>query len=100
MREAIKKPGWMGRALLAWFVLNIALAIVFYAFVWLIGYVGISLTVWYVVIPLMIVFVVGEIWIINETIGPVLYKIKEWIFQEESVDRDKGEKPSWEKSDG
>ena len=96
MKQTLKKPGWMKRAIVAWFVLNTTLAAVLYGFIWLLAYADIEHR-WYTIIPLMLVFFIGEVWIINETIGPVLYKVKEWIFQEESIDRSKGEKPSWEK---
>lgn len=90
------KPGWMGRAVAAWVILNIILVASVGAFVALLAYFQVE-HAWYTIIPLILIFAVGEIAIMSETIAPVLSKLKEWIFQDEYIDRDKGEKPSWEK---
>ena len=75
-----KKPGYMFRAVIAWFIFNIILLATLAAVVYILGP---HMNVWYVQIPLLIGVIVSEWIIMGETIAPV---IKEWIKQEEYVE--------------
>lgn len=72
----VKKPGYMGRAIVAWTVLNLAMAItlgiaVYFLKPWLEN--------WYVILPVLVSSIITEWVITSETIAPI---IKEWINQE------------------
>jgi hypothetical protein len=87
--STVKKPGYMFRACIAWFILNLVLGATLAAIVYVIGpYVD----RWYVMIPLLVGIVASEWIIMSETLSPI---ILDWIKQEEYV-KD-GEQPSWKK---
>lgn len=90
MAKHVKRPGYMGRAVVAWFIFNSILFVTLGALVFL---VGAYLDRWFVMIPMMLAVVLSEWIIMAETIAPV---IKDWIKQEEYVAD--GDRPSWEKS--
>lgn len=90
MAKHMKRPGYMGRAVAAWFIFNTILFVTLAALVFL---VGAYLDRWFVMIPMMLAVVLSEWIIMAETIAPV---IKDWIKQEEYVSD--GERPSWEKA--
>lgn len=89
MSKLVRKPGYMGRAVIAWCIFNTILFVTLGAIVWLVG--G-YLDRWFVMIPMMIAVVVSEWIIMAETVAPI---IKDWIKQEEYVSE--GGKPSWER---
>jgi len=76
----VKKPGYMFRAVVAWFIFNAILLATLAAVVYILGP---YMNVWYVQIPLLIGVIISEWIIMAETIAPV---VKEWIKQEEYVD--------------
>lgn len=80
MRTLVKKPGYMGRAVIAWLIFNGILLFTLAAVVYIVDD---YLQQWFVVLPLIIGVVVSEWIIMGETIAPV---IKEWITQEEYVE--------------
>lgn len=83
----MKKPGYMGRACIAWIILNAVLLATLAAIVYV---VGAYLDRWYVMIPLLVAIVASEWIIMAETIAPI---IADWIKQEEYVED--GKLPSW-----
>jgi len=85
----VKKPGYMGRAVTAWSVLNLALLVVLYVMTYILKD---YMDHWIVMAVILIATVTTE-WAI--TVLTVLPIVKEWIDQEEYVND--GEKPSWEK---
>lgn len=90
MSSAMKRPGYMLRACVAWIILNAVLIFTLSALVFVLP--REELSQWYVMIPIIIAVVVSQWIIMAETIAPI---IKEWIKQEEYV-KD-GDKPSWAK---
>jgi hypothetical protein len=89
MNERVKKPGYMGRACIAWVILNAVLLFTLAALVYILqGY----LDKWFVTIPILVGVIISEWVIMSETIAPI---ISDWIKQEEYV-KD-GDKPSWSK---
>ena len=87
--KTVKKPGYMLRACVGWVILNLVLLFTLAATVYIVqGY----LDRWYVIGTLLIIVMVSEIGIMNETIAPIL---TDWIKQEETVDD--GQKPTWQK---
>lgn len=91
MYKTIKKPGYMGRACIAWVILNTILIFTLAAVIYV---VGTYIDRWYVMIPIIVGVVVSEWVIMSETIAPI---ISDWIKQEETVED--GNVPSWKKSD-
>ena len=92
--EKVKRPGYFGRAILAWLVLNFITFGTLYAIVFVLGtYLHDLLTTWYVTGVLVFTAAITEYAIAIGTIVPVT---KDWIKQEEYV-KD-GVSPSWEKS--
>lgn len=87
MSRSMKKPGYMGRACIAWIILNAVLLATLAAIVYV---VGAYLDRWYVMIPLLVAIVASEWIIMAETIAPI---IADWIKQEEYVED--GKLPSW-----
>lgn len=87
--EYVKKPGYMKRAIVAWFVLNLAMFLVLGAVSW---FLAPFLNAWYVIAPIIIALVITEWSITAQTIAPI---VSEWIAQEEVVQQ--GQKPSWYK---
>lgn len=85
----VKKPGYMGRAVVAWFILNGILLATLAAVAWVLGP---YLQAWYITAPLVVGVIVSEWVIMAETVAPV---IREWVRQEEYVE--KGQKASWER---
>lgn len=95
MSERIKKPGYMGRAVIAWILLNFITFGTLYAIVYVLGeYLPDLLKLWYVLFPLVVVAAITEYAIAIGTIVPV---ISEWIKQEECVPE--GGRPSWVKGE-
>ena len=90
MSKTVRRPGYMGRAVLAWMIFNTILFVTLGALVYL---AGAYLDRWFVMIPMMVAVVLSEWIIMAETIAPI---IKDWIKQEEYVAD--GERPSWEKA--
>lgn len=90
MGKHMRKPGYMARAVAAWFIFNGILFVTLGVLVYL---VGAYLDRWFVMIPMMLAVVLSEWIIMAETIAPV---IKDWIKQEEYVEA--GNRPSWEKT--
>lgn len=86
----MKKPGYMGRACIAWAALNAAMFVTLAVTVY---FLNPWLSAWYVILPVVVATIGTEWAITEETIAPI---IKDWIVQEEVV-KD-GEKPSWDKS--
>lgn len=91
MAKYEKRPGFMFRACIAWVILN---AILLFTLAALVFVLGDNVDRWYAMIPLVLAVVVSEWIIMAETIAPI---IKDWIQQVEYVDREDGDKPSWEK---
>ncbi len=89
MSERVRKPGYMGRACVAWVILNAILLFTLAALVYILGE---SISQWFVAIPIIVGVVVSEWVIMAETIAPI---IADWIKQEEYV-KD-GEVPSWQR---
>lgn len=77
MRDLVKKPGYMWRAIVAWFIFNAILIGTLAVVVWLLG--GYN-PVWYIQLPMIVAVIASEWVIMAETIAPV---IKEWIEQKE-----------------
>lgn len=74
----IKKPGYMGRAVVAWFVLNAAMAFTLGVVVYFLGkYID-----GWVSLFLVAVFFCTEAYITGNTIAPI---VKDWINQESYV---------------
>ena len=90
MSRTVRRPGYMGRAVVAWMIFNTILFVTLGVLVYL---AGAYLDRWFVMIPMMIAVVLSEWIIMAETIAPI---IKDWIKQEEYVTD--GERPSWEKA--
>lgn len=89
--KTVRKPGFMGRAVVAWIVLNVAMFLSLGIFVY---FLNPWLGFWYVILPVVVASIATEWVITSETIAPI---IGEWIRQEEEI-KD-GESPSWEKKD-
>jgi hypothetical protein len=89
MANYVKKPGFMGRAIVAWVVLNVAMFVTLGVSVY---FLGPFLNAWYVILPILLVTIVSEVMITGDTVYPV---VRQWIDQEEYVKE--GEKPSWQK---
>lgn len=83
MRELVKKPGYMWRAVIAWFIFNVILLGTLSIVVWLLG--GYD-PVWYIQLPMILAVIVSEWVIMIETIAPV---IRDWIKQEEYRETEK-----------
>jgi hypothetical protein len=79
----------MGRAIVAWVVLNVAMFVTLGVSVY---FLGPFLNAWYVILPILLVTIVSEVMITGDTVYPV---VRQWIDQEEYVKE--GEKPSWQK---
>ena len=90
MAAAIKRPGYMFRACVAWVILNFVVLVTLAALVFILP--GDQLSQWYVMIPLVVAVVISQWIIMGETIAPI---IKDWIKQEEWVSD--GQQPSWKK---
>lgn len=90
--KKVRKPGFMGRACVAWAVLNVAMFVSLGIFVY---FLNPWLNAWYVILPVVVATIATEWVITSETIAPI---IREWIIQEEYVKE--GEKPSWAKDSG
>ena len=84
--KLVKKPGYMKRAVIAWFIFNGILVFTLAVVVYLVG--GL-LDRWFVMVPLLIGVIVSEWIIMVETVAPI---VKDWIKQEEWVE-EKPEKP-------
>lgn len=69
----MKKPGRMQRAVTAWFVLNLALGLVFGVSVWVMQP---YMSNWYVALPMLLAFIISETSITTQTIQPIL---ADWI---------------------
>lgn len=80
MRERVKKPGYMLRAVVAWSIFNAILFVTLGILVYLLTP---FLDRWFVVIPILVGVIVSEWMIMVETIAPI---VKEWIAQEEWVE--------------
>jgi hypothetical protein len=83
MRELVKKPGYMGRAVMAWVIFNTILFVTLGVMIYLLGP---FLDRWYVVVPTLVGVIVSECVIMAETIAPI---IEDWIAQEEWVGEDR-----------
>jgi hypothetical protein len=88
-RELVKKPGYMFRACVAWFIYNFIALGTLAVIVWLVG--PNVLNQWYVLVPIIVIIVVTEYAAFMDTIGPV---IRDWVKQEEYV-----ETPYWVKQE-
>ncbi|GAA2871833.1 hypothetical protein GGQ99_000977 [Aminobacter niigataensis] len=80
MKERVKKPGYMLRAVMAWCIFNTILFVTLGILVYLLTP---FLDRWFVVIPILVGVIVSEWVIMAETIAPI---VKEWIAQEEWVE--------------
>jgi hypothetical protein len=89
--KKVRRPGFMGRACVAWVVLNVAMFLSLGIFVY---FLGPWMTQWYVILPVVVATIATEWVITSETIAPI---IRDWIIQEEYI-KD-GDSPSWEKQD-
>lgn len=87
--KTVAKPGIMGRAVTAWFVLNLIMVVTLAIIVYLVNP---WMNNWYIALPLMVACVITEWIITTDTIAPF---VRKWIAGEETV-KD-GELPSWEK---
>lgn len=90
MSKTVKRPGYMLRAIAAWFIFNGILVATLAATTYFLDQEIVR--TWYVGGALALGIVVSEWIIMAETIAPV---IKEWIKQEEWISD--GKRPSWER---
>ncbi len=79
MGKYVKKPGYMGRAVTAFVLLNAIMLGFAAALVWVAGEWADR---WFVMIPIVLGMIIAEAIIMGETIAPI---IKDWINQEEYV---------------
>jgi len=75
-----KKPGYMGRAVVAFFLLNLIMLGFTALLVWVAGEYADR---WFVMIPVVVGMIIAEAVIMAETIAPI---IRDWIKQETYVE--------------